>query len=222
MAINFINSVHVNGNAQSSSVDLSACNGAGGLFVAIIAAAAGVLAPSADTGSNSWTGLTERAGTSGGAVRMFYKLAPVASATHTFTNGSNTLTDMAVLGFSGVDSFDQESGQAFQFTPEQPGSLTPTTDGTSLFVTGMGGGLSTSGTVSGPFILDTFSALIGGTSYSRGSAYFIQTSSGAQNPSWTTDNADGVVMAVLKPSGGGGMVPLTVGIAEPTIGSSLF
>ena len=120
----FVNSVHWTGSGTSSAKDFSACNGAGGLFVVISSQFGGTApAPSSDTGSNAWTSLTSRTGSSSGALQMHYKLAPSASATHTFTNGSSSFGSMIVLGFSGITGFDQESGA--NATVAQPGSITP-------------------------------------------------------------------------------------------------
>ncbi len=182
-------------------------NGGATLFVAVIGGLSAVSGPSADTGSNSWTGLTARVGAASGNMQMFYVTSPAGvSSSHTFTNANSSFAVMHVLGFSGTGAFDKESGQDSQALSEQPGSLTPTTDGTSLFVTGMGGGTSDNTapgvSIDSGFTLDHFTALVGGVNYSCGSAYFIQVATGAKNPTWTSAiGTDGVAMAVFAPAG---------------------
>lgn len=201
-AIAFVNNVTVVGTGASSAVDMSACNGAGGLFLANIGGFSAVSAPSADTGSNSWTGLTARVGSAGGNMQFFYVLAPSASATHTFTNGSSSFAVMDVLGFSGVTAFDQETGQDSQSSVETPGAIS----GTDLtFITGIGGGSSDNGgtppTLSGPFTLLSFTPLLASFNYSCGTGYYISAGSNTRNPGWTTNGTDGVTQATFSPSG---------------------
>jgi len=206
-AVAFVTSVHWTGAGSSSAANFAACNGAGGLFF-VISAQFGATspAPSADTGSNSWTSLTARTGSSSGAMQAHYKLAPSANSSHTFTNGSSSFGSMIVLGFSGVSAFDQESGA--NATALQPGSITP--GGSSyLFVTGLGGGTDSGGTAALDlsFTVTDSNPYAPGASYGSYGGYLINAgSSAAKNPTWSgvTAAADAVLMATFSPSGGGG------------------
>lgn len=70
-----------------------------------------------DSAGNTWTYATIR---SGGIyrTRIAYCLAPTTSASHTITwSGSSSYPSIAFAAFSGVDSYDQESGSVERVPP---------------------------------------------------------------------------------------------------------
>ncbi len=223
MAIAFVNSVKVVGAGASGAVNMAACNGAGGLFVAIIGGLSTVSAPSADTGSNSWTPATGRPGAASGELHLYYVLAPSASASHTFTNGVTSFGSMIVLGFSGVGAFDKESGSAAPgVSTVQPGSLTPATDGTSVFVTAAGGGNGLVHSVNAPFTFDKENDFSGGSNYDTASGYFIQGAAGAQNPTWSYTDDSAAAMLVFAPAAAGVTVAQQAGIFDQQLAGAII
>jgi len=191
-------------NATTDAADFSGCN-ATGLIVGIVGCFDGTTF-SDSTGSNTWTAATSRAdGASGGSLKTFYCVHPSATGSQTFSwNGS--FYSIVVLGFANVDSFDAGKESGANGDTQQPGSLTPTNDGTSLFVTGYGGGSIVTAAINSPFsgtvVSNDFQS---GVNYSSAGAYFIQGASGAQNPTWSDASGTGAVeMLVFAPGAGGG------------------
>lgn len=159
-----------------------------------------------DNQGNVYTGLPSQLGAFAGLLAIFYCLNPTVSGTHTFSN-SGTTPATAHAAFSLVASYDQQSGSDGATSGGQPGSLTPPANG-ALFVTATGGSVSTTFAINAGFtILDTL-APVGGTNYSLASAYLVQGTAAALNPTWTTDTQGAVVMATFRAAAGGSVVKL--------------
>lgn len=196
-AISFVNSVSVAGDSDgvtTGAIDTSGAN----LIVAAINyfADPGVT----DSEGNTYTALTGSAHSQGFTARLYYVLSPTTSATHTFTT-SGDFSPIAVMAFSGVDSFDQQSGAATNnSTTFQPGSLTPPADNCLLVAAAGGQGDIGAASVNESFTIEEQVAFSGGVTYGITLAYKIQTSAGAQNPTFTVGSSTNAsaVMATFE------------------------
>jgi hypothetical protein len=185
--------------ATTDAANFSGCN-ATGLFVVIIGGFD--VATLSDSSSNTWTaGTTFTDAGSGGFTKMYYVVNPTATSSHTFSF-SGSFYSIVVFGFANVSAFDQATGANGDV--DQPGSLTPGTDGTSLFVTGVGGnrtGQSINSPFSGTVVQNDYAA---GVNYGSAGAYYIQSSAGAQNPTWSdSSGTSGCAMMTFTPAAGG-------------------
>lgn len=162
-----------------------------------------------DSKSNTWSGLTAAVHAANIRSRLFYSFTPTVGSGHTFTSsGSSTFAPVFVLALSGsvASPFDQENGATSSGGGNnQPGSVTPSEDN-ELLVTAnacledIADMVINSGFTSIGWFDDV------ATSVGVGMAYKIQTSAGAENPTWSwTNNADSAgVIATFKAAGGGG------------------
>lgn len=167
-----------------------------------------------DSNSNTWTALTPvTVATSGGNVLIqtwYAKNATVGSG-HTVTVGKTSTFPSAMFwSFSGVDTvspFDVETSNSTTSVISggaglATGSVTPAVNGSLLMASVMG---STSGTWS---ITDSFTTT--GVTYEGSSAYKVQATAAASNPSWSiASSATGRAahIAVFK-AGAGSIVPI--------------
>jgi len=191
----------------TGSVDTS---GANLLTIALTEASNGA-ATISDSKSNTWTKLTEQCASTPCVVIYYAKNATVGSG-HTFTaTGSSFFAVLGASAWSGADTtapFDQENGTGggSMASGQQPGSVTPTTDG-QVVVSAMGWNDTRNITsVTGSTQLNE-NDFTGGVNYGGGSAYVIQTTAAAVNPAWnwTGGNVAGeVVVATFKAASGGG------------------
>jgi hypothetical protein len=156
-----------------------------------------------DSKSNSWTTLTKGGNTYGGSFIAYAKNATVGSG-HTFTvSGTGSFSSIAAIAFSGSDlssPLDQQSAA----NGDQPGSVTPGSDN-ELIIDGQAGFESSfSNPSSGQTLLDSI-AVGGGTNVSNASAYEIQTTATARNPTWTDGGGAsncGTTIATFKAAAG--------------------
>jgi hypothetical protein len=160
-----------------------------------------------DSKGNTWTGLTTTT-VGGGSGRLYYCHNPTVGAGHTF---SISLVYCAVfmMAFSGgaASPFDQQSGgSTSSATSLQAPSVTPTQND-ELLIAGLslGAGTSLATIDSGYTVVDRISG-IGGIQYGGAFAYFIQTTAGAKQPtySWTGTGSAVMCNATFKSAGGGG------------------
>lgn len=182
-----------------------------------------------DSAGNTWVSLTLR---TQGALRthLFYVLGPTTSATHTFNAAgtiNNSFPTIGVLAFNdNVNMLDSQSGAGTASgTTLQPGSITPVVNN-EVFVTALNSSAGSNGALSIDSSFNiTFNLGNSATSDNLGLAYKIQTSAGAENPTWTQASGVGVAaMAVFRSSS----VPLTgvsatgvAGILAPNISVAL-
>ncbi len=164
-----------------------------------------------DSFGNTYTPIgSQESGVNG--AQLFYCASPTVGAGHTFSTVAaySTLYVIAVSG-AAVSPLDQQTGGANggSVTSFQPGSITPTANG-CLVVTSLGY-YADAGTAS---IDGSFAALsiglTGGTNYAGGSAYEIQPTITAVNPTWSWGSGEpvgAVIASFLPAAGGGGVTP---------------
>lgn len=170
-----------------------------------------------DSKGNTWTGLTAQGpGGSNQRVRIFYAANPTVGSSHTFTlSGSTTYSSVSALAFSGAKTaspFDQQNGATGGSTSLATGSVTPSEDG-ELVVAGIAlDSAPSSLTIDSGFSTPAVVYFLGGSSYGVGSAYKIQTTAAAVNPtwSWTGSSGQAAAIATFKVAAGGASVIKTV------------
>lgn len=187
----------------STTVTTSAVDTTGANFIAVISSTyhTGSVAVT-DSKGNTYTSLTMRSQVSGPTVQIHYCASATVGSGHTFTlTGVGIYPTIEVSAFSGVHAapFDQESGSASaaSSTTYQPGSITPSQDG-CLLVTGICTN-STTHTINSSFTA-TSADLSSGIHQGGGIAHKIQTTAGAENPTWTwaTSSDKAAAMASFK------------------------
>lgn len=174
----------LNGNdVTTSAIDTSGST----LLVMQIASGAAISAPS-DNMSNSWTPLTEQ--TSGVDVRgrLYYVDSPTVGAGHTFSH-TGSAPAIAVLACTGTTLYDgNENASTSSTGTVQPGSVTPSQNNAVLITGYAGDGSSVS--LDGGFT-EVQDIAVSGPNWAVGLAYKIQTSAGAENPTWTPVDPQG-------------------------------
>jgi len=155
-----------------------------------------------DSYGNTWTILpTYQTGT-GPRMRIAFVENPTVGSGHTFTcTGTGIYASFAVAAFSGVSTTspqDQETGNnGGTVTSIQPGSITPP-ENNELIITGVGvGGLETLAIDSSFTITDDIPYALG-MNYGSGLAYKIQTTAGAENPTWSWSASIDAVSAIAS------------------------
>ena len=202
---------------SASGVTTSGIDTSGADFIVVnVAWDAGAATPSiTDSNSNSWTILNIYTAATHKSA-MWYKQAPTVGAAHTFTaSGTNVYPSMGVLAFSGsvASPFDQQNGANDSSTTLATGSITPT-ENNELIVTGFG--IFNPGT---PVSIDSGFTLVDSINFSSGNyygsatAYLIQTTASAVNPTWTRTNSNHMTASIasFKAAAAGGAGPLLRG-----------
>jgi hypothetical protein len=168
----------------SGAIDTS---GANLLIFGLAYVNAGSVAAS-DSKSNTWADLTDP-GPSSPQGRISYAKNATTGASHTGTGtGSGVFLGACFAAFSGADTaspFDQQStGLGAGLTSLQAGSILPGSDNQLIIATLSGFGQSSIAIDSGFTIIDTVVSS-GGTNYGCATAYKIQTTAIAVNPTWS-------------------------------------
>jgi hypothetical protein len=144
-----------------------------------------------DSKGNSWTPLT-----SYGKTRIYYSIPTSVGVGHTFSNTSGAFPAISVAAFRGVKQtlpFDVENGiNTIQADPEASGSITPNENNELIITAAAFGGAVTTVTTPSGFTLSSKVVGTPGVAYGSGIAYKIQTTAGAENPSWQTDSGAGM------------------------------
>jgi hypothetical protein len=208
------------GSASGTTVTTSSVNttGANLLVVAVTYYGNTTDPVLSDSKGNTWTGLTarEQSGTTM-SVRLYYCVPTSVGSGHTFTAGpgGTSYPTISVSAFSGAAAspYDQETGAATagSVTSFQPGSITPS-ENNCVLVTGV----STGGTSHG--VDSSFNATatdnVGAQHLGGGIAYKIQTTAGAENPtwSWATSSSKASAMASFKAAASAARDPLSATI----------
>lgn len=142
-------------------------------------------------------------------ITVWYAENITAGASHTITynsSGTNTFATLLVMACSGVktsSSFDQENGATtVGATTIQTGSVTPSEDN-EIVITGVSTLSLSSLTMTG-YTVEVQAAYNAGNSIGGGLAYKVQTSAGAENPTWalTTSVEASAGITTFKASGG--------------------
>ena len=178
-----------NDDVTSSSVDTTGAN----LLVLLALAQPVTGVTVSDSKSNTWTPLTAQQNGSATGSKLYYCFAPTVGASHTFTvSATGTFPAVLVQAWSGGLAFDAENGaNQASGTTLQTGSVTPAGDN-ELFVSGCGpgGGGAVVNDIDSGFTetgdLDENANSAGGAM-----AYKIQTTGGAENPTWTASGGAG-------------------------------
>lgn len=179
-----------------------------------------------DSKTNAWTALTEyQSPDTFDRVRIFYarpnpttgKVGTGHTFTVTVTAGYPTLIVAAFSGsdVSPFDSPENGTSNSGSGTSLQPGSITPDEDN-ELIITGLMTEADTTSTVV-PTGYTSVAALdgVGGAAAGGGMAYKIQTTKGAENPSWTWTNTSSRAQATIA----GFKIPsVATGRFLPTLG----
>lgn len=163
------------------------------LIVAVSEYTGGAGAVLTDSQSNTWTATTFRSGGEAG-LKIYYKQAPATSASHTFTiSGTLSFSVVEVLCLAGsvASPFDVENGNGDGAggTSLSTNSITPTQDNDIIitaFSTGSNG--FTYGGVTGYTIVENID-YGAGLNEGLALAYKIQTTAGAENPTWTNSGS---------------------------------
>lgn len=143
-----------------------------------------------DSKSNTWTPLTKHISGSG-AHRFFYCLTPSVGTGHTFTIGGGAVYAAAIIGaFSGVVSYQTESGAGSESSPLACGSVTPLSNG-ALIVTGLSANQDAADAVTPGFSVVTTVPAVGGVNMQSSGAYLVQTTAAAINPTWSWSGGGG-------------------------------
>lgn len=157
-----------------------------------------------DSKGNTWTSLT-RYGAAGNRVQFFYCQGGTVGPSHTFTatGGVDGYYSIAVLALSGsvASPADGENGA----TDVSPGSVTPSQDN-DILITALCYYPSNTPTIGSGF---TISDNVDYVAEHMGIAlaYKIQTSAGAENPTWSPSSSFGekaTAMVAFKAAAGGG------------------
>ena len=177
----------------------------------------GTISDSVGGNSNTWTALTSlyQSGTTfHNEIQAWYCQGSLhVGASHTFTLsggsssfGSDTYPQIAMLAFSGsaASPVIAENGAGAQSASSlQTGSVDPGANNDALFVSGCATANGKTATVGSSFTnVDT---LLESGGYGIDSAYFIQGSASALNPTWTPNSGTcdlACCLAALKVSGG--------------------
>lgn len=182
------------GNINTTGAKLIVCNGAwysGGTT--------GTNPTFTDSASNTWTKLTI---STGGAYSnaLWYCINPTTSPTHNFSlTGTDPYPSLQGSAFSagGTPTYEAESGNSgLGGTSLQVGSITPNGNG-RLFVTGLQFAAANTVSVDSSFTIGAQNDR--GQAQGGAIAYKIQTTGGAENPtwSWTTSTLSSAVMATF-------------------------
>lgn len=198
------------GSATSNNVTTGSIDTTGADLIVIVVSAYGGAPTLSDSKGNTWT-----ARTSYGPIhvcKIYYCASPTVGSGHTFTLTSSTLyPTVNVAAFSGTHAtpYDVENGYAEVGAPSttgQPGSVTPSEDN-EVLITGTTHA-STVSSIGSSFTITDNIAYGAGTNIGGAMAYKIQTSAGAENPTWTYGSAQYFTasIATFKAGGGGAAV----------------
>ncbi len=149
-----------------------------------------------DNKSNTWTHLTDHV-----LERQHYCINPTVGSGHTFSiSSTGQLPALSVLGFSASSTpiFVTETGTFTSASSAQPGTITPATIN-QVLVTGIAYADTGVATVDSSFTTaDTPVGLVGGAHYGVGSAYIIETTAVAKNPTWTQGSSTSIAPAMCS------------------------
>ena len=198
-------------NVTTGSLDTT---GATVIVIGVGTSAGTYGSPPTDSKSNTWTPLTTASAAAGNSQKLYYVENGTVGTGHTFTYAETAkFPSICVVAFSGTQtsgSFDvQNTGTAESGTTVQPGSVTPSANN-SVLVTGVSHG-SASVTIDGSF-LEGGDVGAGAFNWGCAIAYKIQTTAGAENPTWTEGGTDfgqgqAAAIAVFQDASAGATTP---------------
>lgn len=199
-----------NDTFSTSAIDTSGAN----LLVMVVHSDHATITPS-DSKTNTWLQAVQEATFKIGTI--YYAWSATVGTAHTFTlTGTDHFGTIQVYAFSGAqtsgDPLDQTNhGINFGGTTVQPGSVTPTSDG-QLIVTGDNHDTANVETINSAFTSPAGAGTGYGDVQSLGvalgghSAYLIQGTAAAVNPTWTNVSGSNhyCTIATFKAGAGGG------------------
>lgn len=206
MAFALVNQVTVNGGTATSATTAAIDTTGANLLVAIVWCYSAITDVVTDSKSNTWTALTAQDHGSLGRVRIFYSTPGTVGSGHTATvSGGSLYGGVTFFAFSGADAtpFDVQNGALGAGTTSlATGSVTPANDGALLIYGHCLGIASPAGVDVGTIVYDD--PTVGGNYYGVQSAYYIQTTASAINPTFTQDTAANHSAAIAAFKAGAG------------------
>jgi len=153
-----------------------------------------------DSKGNTWTQLTSY--TQGNVrVRVWFSIPTSVGTSHTFSASGSIIGTIFAHAFSGVvqtSPNDQQNGANSFNTSLATGSITPVENGELLFtvygINGVGVPISIDSSFTETHEVDFNS----GVSYGGATAYLIQTTAAAINPTWTRTNSNGQAATIIS------------------------
>jgi len=198
------------GGVTSNAVDTTGAN-----LIVLTAAWFNVVTPDvtiADSKGNTWTPLT-KASQIGIVLRLYYCLNPTVGTGHTFSaTGTNVEASIGVVVASGIAGYySQNFSNGGTGTAVQPGSVTPSLDGSLIITSAMIGGTAGTCSINNSFT-SSFAEYNSGVADGVAIGYLIQSAKAAINPTWTFGNSirTASCIAVFSPSAaaaGGLLIP---------------
>ena len=188
------------GGGTTSAIDTT---GADLLIVGVSAYADNTATNPTDSKGNSWTALT-RSPVNDPSCRFFYALPGTVGTGHTFTwSSAGSYPVIMVLAFGGVGAspFDKENGaRGVTVSSLATGSVTPVEDGELLVSIWAGLETGTNPSCDNGFSLVDSVAFGNGNNCPGASAYLVQATAAAINPtwSWTTASTAAAALATFK------------------------
>lgn len=224
MAIAYVTGITANlgvNGGTTSSVDSTG----GNIVIVAVASYQSSAAPTvSDSKGNTYTALTEQVAAGSHRVQLFYAANATVGSGHTFTvTGSTTYSSISVNVFSGAKTtspFDVQNGANGGATSLATGSVTPS-ENDEVVVAGIAlDSAPSSLTINSGFSTPSVAYFAGGSAYGVGSAYIIQTTAGATNPTWSWTGSSGQAAAIATfkvATGGSGVVKTVDGLAFASV-----
>ncbi len=170
-------------SVTTSSIDTSTAN----LIIISISSTSGTNVPT-DSKGNTWTLIrTDTASTL--RCKMFYCVNPTVGTGHTFSTGSSTFPTICVLAVNNANAtpLDQQNGNTTLSNVNSlaSNSVTPGQN-MEIIVTAIGtGNAYATISINSGFIISDSVSLVGSQHVTGGLAYKIQSTAGAENPTWS-------------------------------------
>lgn len=155
-------------------------------------------------GNTGYVKLTSYTGPGNTRTAIFYKLGATCGPGHTWTaSGSTVYASIEAAAFSNVltsGAFDVENGASAAATTIQPGSITPSVNG-SLILTCVCAQNNTTPSINLGFTITDDEQYAAANNFGGTMAYLIQTSAAAVNPTWTLGSGNySAAIASFKPA----------------------
>lgn len=209
MSFSLLATVGVTGASSGTSTAINTTGA--NLIVVCLTGYLVVGAPPTDSESNTWTAAVNAQTLNSVDSEIWYCYSPTTSASHTFSLpvGSTAYMTMSVSAWSGAQAapLDQTASAVdnLSVTSGSAGSITPSANGALIIGSICPQNSSFAPTINDSFSIIESSAIVGGVSYSGASAYLVQGSAAAINPTWSFSSSPyGACIASFLPTSGGG------------------
>lgn len=191
---------HVSGSGTNTFATAGVNTTGATLIVAVVTSYSGASAPVlTDSKGNSWTASSDY-DNGAGLRQTFYRSIPSSvGGSHTFTlTGSTILASIVVIAFSGTDATPYDTistGSAFTGTSGQPGSVTPSENGSVILV---GASLNpipfASSTSSSPGYTFYNEPMVDGVSFGSSLGFQVQAIAAPENPTVTISSSGDTIL----------------------------